>query len=1106
MTTQPIAAYSFLPWARQGMGIYIREGDQDPTVPVRGSIDVSLQITGQRISSGTATETIPRAVQLYGPGDIIGIDPRMIVRTEPRNWITNFETNYLPFIEFYEEDFPWRYTPAKPSPDGKRLRPWLVLVVLEEGEFTEGTNIFGRPLPYIDLADTGQTFPPFDQMWAWAHVHVNGGLGSYSDNNTALAQKLDAALRADRDVAYSRLLCPRILKANTAYHAFLIPSFETGRLAGLGEDPDQAEFASQGAWESYSGKVDATFFPFYHRWYFRTSAVGDFEYLVRLLQPRTVDPRVGRRDMDVLDPGPNLNLPGIPELGGILRLGGALRAPLETLSEEDLLEYQRFERWGEPYPHAFQIALAALVNLAADYTENQPLDANNNTGLPIVAGDEDPWIVPPIYGRWHSQTQRLLPAEGDPEREKWVQELNLDPRFRTASGFGTQVVQKKQEDYMEAAWQQVGKVLEGNYKIRYGQMAKLTSQVWHARELGALQQRAPERFLAVASPVVRRVLSDGLTIHHQVQRSMLPLALTSKTTRQALRPRGRVSRLVGFDNGRGPVNLLARANTGEVSAAPPKVVSPTLPTEEKLAVELYPKGLPRAWLDLLLRFPWLRFLPLALALILALVLFILSPLLGGLAGVIVGAVLLAGGVWLFFRLDAILRRLRALEEFSSGERTPDIVDRLPLSPDFRIGIPGQGPAPTSGSADSVEAVRFKDSLRNLYTVDVAERQIPVLVRAPLALETIAQATFAGLHPTRTIQPRVLGSIFIPSRIRDQLLDPFGEVMVYPEIDLPMYEPLKDLSSELFVPNLQLIENNSITLMETNQKFIESYMVGLNHEFSRELLWREYPTDQRGSYFRQFWDVRTFLADAGADPGALRERLFDIPELHTWRTTSALGDHDHREAQGDKEDELVLVIRGELLKKYPTAVIYAHRADWELLNGEPDKSRPRKLFPLTPEQEADPPREIVKTPLYEAKVDPDIYFFGFDLTAEEARGGQIVDGREDAGWFFVIKERPGEPRFGLDLPRSAPQPSVHTWNDLAWTDVLNDFTASAFLRIGEKAVNLTNPNSTGGLQDQYNEDSRFHWRADTHAAELAYILYQVPVLMAVHAAEMLAQPE
>jgi hypothetical protein len=1106
VTTQPIAAYSFLPWARQGLGIYIREGDQDHAVSVRGSIDVSLQLTGQRIGGGSATETIPRAVQLYGPGDIIGIDPRIIVRTEPRNWITNFETNYLPFIEFYEEDFPWRYTPAKESPNEKRLRPWLALLVLAEGEFAEGANVFGRPLPFIDVADPGSTLPPFDQLWAWAHVHVNGGLGSYSDGNTALAQKLDSALRADRDVAYSRLLSPRILQANTAYHAFLVPSFETGRLAGLGEDPGEAGFATQGAWESYAGKKDATFFPFYHRWYFRTSSVGDFEYLVRILQPRTVDPRVGRRDMDVLDPGPNLDLPAIPELGGVLRLGGALRAPLDTLSDEDLQEYERFERWGEPYPHAFQTALAALANLAADYGDEQPLDANNNTGLPLVSGDEDPWIVPPIYGRWHARVQRLAAAEADPGLKRWVQELNLDPRHRTASGFGTQVVQKNQEDYMEAAWQQVGKVLEGNRKIRYGQFAKLTSQVWHGRELAVLQQRAPERFLSITAPVQRRVLAEGLTVHYQAQRSTLPLALTSKTVRQALRPAGRIARLGGFDANRSPANLLARVNLGEVSAAPPKVISPNLPSEDQIRGQLEPKGLPRPWLELLLQNPWLRYLPLALALLLILFLFILTPLLGGLAGVIVGAVLLGGAVWLYYRLDRILRRARAVREFFSGARTPASVDRLPASPDFRLGVPGKDPAPAPGASDSAEATRFKGALRNLYTVDSAEREIPLLVRQPLALEAVAQATIAGLHPTRTIQPRVLGSIFIPDRIRGQLLDPFGEVMVYPEIDLPMYEPLRDLSGEYFVPNLQRIENNSITLLETNQKFIEAYLVGLNHEFSRELLWREYPTDQRGSYFRQFWDVRDFLAEAGADPQALRERLFDIPELHTWRTDSGLGDHDHREAQGEKEDELVLVIRGELLKKYPTAVIYAHRADWELLNGEPDKSRPRKLYPLTAAQEADPPREIVKTPLYEAKVDPDIYFFGFDLTADQARGGEIVDGKEDPGWFFVIKERPGEPRFGLDLPRNAPQSSINTWNDLAWTDVLANFEASAFLRTGEKSVTLTNPNSSGGLQDQYNEDSRFQWRADTHAAELAYILYQVPVMMAVHAAEMLVKPE
>jgi hypothetical protein len=49
----------------------------------------------------------------------------------------------------------------------------------------------------------------------------------------------------------------------------------------------------------------------------------------------------------------------------------------------------------------------------------------------------------------------------------------------------------------------------------------------------------------------------------------------------------------------------------------------------------------------------------------------------------------------------------------------------------------------------------------------------------------------------------------------------------------------------------------------DRPFLEAYMVGLNHELARELLWREFPTDQRGGYFRQFWDVRRFrlgLAD------------------------------------------------------------------------------------------------------------------------------------------------------------------------------------------------------------------------------------------------------
>lgn len=1102
MSTQPIAAYSFLPWARQGLGIFIREGDQQTGVSERGSIDVSLQITGERLAGGTATEAIPKAVQLYGPGDIIGIDGKMIVRTEPRHWITNFETNYLPFIEFYDEDFPWRYTPNRPSPDGKRLRPWVTLVVLEESEFTDGTNTLGRPLPCIEVNDAAQKFPPFDQLWFWAHVHVNGGFGVDPNDTAALAARLDDIVKTNRDLAYSRLLCPRILKANTAYHAFVIPTFETGRLAGLGKDPAKASSATQSAWADYVGKEEGTFFPYYHRWYFLTSSVGDFEYLVRLLQPRTVDPRVGRRDMDVQKP--DANLPGIPELGGILRLGGALRAPLATLSEDDLTEYERFEAWGKPYPHAFQTALAKFINLGADYGDHSATEANQASGLgPNVEDDEDPLIVPPIYGRWHSQTSRLVPLEGDPAANRWVQELNLDPRHRVAAGFGTQVVQQNQETYMEAAWQQVGKVLEGNQKIRYGQMAKLVSQVWHSRELSRFNARAPEQFLTITAPVQRRLMTDGITIRHQISRSTVPTATLSKQMRQALRPRARVTRLVGFDQDRPAAQLLKRVNRGDVSATPPKVIAPQLPEGKDLSQQFQPDDIAPDWLDLLARSPWLRFLPLALAVLIVLLLLVSGA--GVVMVIIAGAGLIAGSIWLMRRVESIQRRADAATAIDSETRRPERVDELPASPDFRIGKPGTGPIPTFGTTDSRESVRFKASLRNLYAVDVVERALPIEVRRAVDLPALATVAVQGLDPVRTIPMRVLGSIAIPTRIVDQLREPFGEVMVYPEIDLPMYEPLKDSSSEYFLPNLQLIQNNSITLLETNQKFIESYMVGLNHEFARELLWREYPTDQRGSYFRQFWDVRGFLAEAGVDAEARRERLYDIPELHRWAVNSALGDHDHREEQGDKEDELVLVIRGELLKKYPTAVIYAHRALWERTSDNRiDKSRPRKLAPLTG-QETNPPRDLVKTPLYEAKVDPDIYLFGFDLTAEKARGGQIVNSEEDPGWFFVIKERPSEPRFGLDVPQSAPQATIHTWNDLAWTDVLNNYESGKFLRIGEKTVSVTNPGAANEAKEQYDEDSRFQWRPDTNAAELAYILFQVPVLMAVHAAEMLKKP-
>src|SRR5215475_1313924 len=376
-------AYSFLPWLRVGLATRITGVSG---AAVRASIPVRLRITGDAVGGGVISRDVEQTVQVYGPGDVIGVDPRAISRTEPRAWVTNAEPNYLAHVEFYDEDFPWRYSPAAPDGPTARLAPWLALVVLaggrdphdENGEFDEGVSP-DRPLPFVTVADPDATLPLPDQLGAWAHVHVNGGLADQvaSDDMGVALPALRAVLAANADNACARLLCPRRLAADTAYHAFLVPAFETGRLAGLGLDPAGAPGALHPSWGTpYPNQPAPGTLPYYHRWFFTTGTAGDFESLVRLLQPRVPDPRVGRRDVDV-HRSPGLGLPGITTpaaIGGVLRLGGALQVPGRAPDVFD--EWDDQPALGQPYPHPFQQALAGLVNLADDYLDRTPAAAH----------------------------------------------------------------------------------------------------------------------------------------------------------------------------------------------------------------------------------------------------------------------------------------------------------------------------------------------------------------------------------------------------------------------------------------------------------------------------------------------------------------------------------------------------------------------------------------------------------------------------------------------------------------------------------------------------------------------------------------------------------
>ncbi len=1097
-----IATYSFLPWLRSGVANTIASADGDGSVATRATIHVTLSLTGDPVGGGApVTQPVAQDIALYGPGDIVGIDPRAVIRTEPRAFISNFEANYLAAIDFADEDFPWRYSPMKP--DGVRLRPWIALVVMAEAEFDNGKDPASRPLPYVTVKDQS-IFPPAGELWAWAHVHFNEGLGASeseivsTDINAVLAQA-DTILQVNPDSAYSRLLCPRRLADNTGYHAFVVPVFETGRLAGLGLSPNAAPNATASAWGVYSGKAEPANFPYYYRWYFKTGTHGDFEYLVRQLTPQPVDTRVGTRDMDVQAPGSNI--PGILDanLNGILRLGGALRVPDADLDAAALAERNKYEQWAQPYPHPFQKALAAFINLADDYAIKQPDAANAATSLGAGVDDNpDPLITAPLYGQWHALTRRLL-DERDlttpvPNANNWVHNLNLDPRFRVPAAFGADVVESNAEEYMNDAWEQIGDVLAANQKIRRLLMAREVSWRWHSRHLRPLVEATPERMLAIAAPVERRIMLGGVTIAAARRASRLAPVHTATAMRRIVRPKSRLMRALPFNANVRPDNLLTRVEAGDVSAAPPKVVPPGVPTVDQVAGAAVPSNIPPAILGLLRKWPWLPLAALLLALLIALLLvFVAWPV-----GLVLAAVVAAGGIYLW----RLLRRWQQIGAGASslGEaaQTPQAVDDLPSSPDFVISAPGANVPVTVGASDSPTAIRFKTGLRDLYTLlqaskAAATEQPP----ARLDLRTVVATAIGAIDPIVTIPRRAISTIFIPPWILTQVGERFGEVMAYPKIDLPMYEPLKAISAELFLPNINLIKPNSITLIETNQRFIEAYMVGLNHEFARKLLWREYPTDQRGSHFRQFWDVRSYFNADNLDAAALKEKLYDIPELHRWSLNSALGRHNNRSTVAG--EDAVLVIRGELLKKYPNAVIYAHRAKWERkADNSIDLTQPRTLEDIDAALEDKPPTSIVRTPLYEAKVDPDIYFFGFDLTIPQAKGGPGTNPNDDPGWFFVIKERPGEPRFGLELERTG---ALEILDEVTWKDT----GATDFLPAGSLApIALTAPPAADPEQKkpQYDDDSKAD-AAEPSAARWAYILYRAPVMVAIHATEMLA---
>jgi hypothetical protein len=302
-----------------------------------------------------------------------------------------------------------------------------------------------------------------------------------------------------------------------------------------------------------------------------------------------------------------------------------------------------------------------------------------------------------------------------------------------------------------------------------------------------------------------------------------------------------------------------------------------------------------------------------------------------------------------------------------------------------------------------------------------------------------------LDPAVTVQARVIGRLnrgsgrtpkwLRPDWFADGRLEP---VMAHPRFNYPMYEPLHRYDREWLVPGLGLIKKPDMaTLLETNNIFIEAYLVGLNHEMGRELLWREFPTDQRGTYFSSFW---TGAPELVAD-------MHEIP----WRG-GGLGTHVDKDLDG----QLVFLVRGDLVRRYPGVVAHA-ALEASLEDGIP-------VFAAT---------SPIRT-LFHVFLPPNVLLVGFAMTRER------IDTPGET-WWFTLSENPTEPRFGLDPSREG----AVTRDNLIWDD-FGVSTPGHFL----DATKHT------GLRF---DDARW----GDSSASVAYLLFQLPARAAFRAKTMVA---
>lgn len=202
---------------------------------------------------------------LLGPGDVTGPAPAAVVHTYPSPGARNVEIDKAAYAELAAPDLAWRHTVDRPQ--GKALRPWIVLLV--------GTT--------AEIEVSGETVRLQPSVLD-AHPPAASARGAHVEQDPT-----------GRVVA--RLISSRALAPDRDHVAAIVPAYTA---------------AGTPAWATPAARPLEL--AVYHHWTFHTRAGGDFAALARRLTLRRADD-LGSADVEY---GPLSAAAAMPVRGALI--------------------------------------------------------------------------------------------------------------------------------------------------------------------------------------------------------------------------------------------------------------------------------------------------------------------------------------------------------------------------------------------------------------------------------------------------------------------------------------------------------------------------------------------------------------------------------------------------------------------------------------------------------------------------------------------------------------------------------------------------------------------------------------------------------------------